>query len=264
MRTGWARPLLIASALCCLAPGALAAERGADGRFESRRSSHFLLFQDVAIDAYTGAHGSRRFERDVLEVLEQAWQEVDAALEIAPRGRTQVVIYDAGIYDQQFARRFGFRSAGFFDGTVHVRAGVEVDAALASTLQHEFVHAATAGLALPAWLSEGLAEYFERPAGARGPSAPEVQMLRRVAAAGHWVPLDLLSGPNFAAFDPNRAALAYLQSLGLVSHMVQLRGERALGRLCRNLSRMQLERALQRTLGLSSAELEQSLLASLR
>jgi hypothetical protein len=89
-------------------------------------------------------------------------------------------------------------------------------------------------------------------------------MLRRVAAAGHWVPLDLLSGPNFAAFDPNRAALAYLQSLGLVSHMVQLRGERALGRLCRNLSRMQLERALQRTLGLSSAELEQSLLASLR
>jgi hypothetical protein len=254
---------VVAAGLCCLAVAAHAAERGADGNFETRRSSHFLLQQDVAIDGYTGAHGSRRFEQDVLEVLEQAWQEVNDSLGITPRGRTRVVVYDAGIYDAEFARRFGFRSAGFFDGVVHVRAGVAVDAPLAMTLQHEYVHAALEGLDLPAWLSEGLAEYFERPPGSRGPTAGELAMLRRVAASGSWIPVEQLSGSNFAGFDQDRANLAYLQSLALVSHLAGLRGERALGRLCRDLSRTRLERALQRQFGLSVAELEQAVVGAL-
>jgi hypothetical protein len=254
----------IASAvLCGLALAAHGAERGADGNFETRRSSHFLLLQDVAIDGYTGAHGSRRFEQDVLEVLERAWREVNDALGISPRGRTRVVVYDAAVYDAEFARRFGFRSAGFFDGVVHVRSGVAVDPALEMTLQHEYVHAALAGLDLPAWLSEGIAEYFERPAGNRGLGAGELGLLRRLAASGGWIPLEQLSGPNFAGFDQDGANAAYLQSLALVSHLVGMRGERALGRLCRDLSRTRLERALQRQFGLSVAELEQAVLASL-
>jgi hypothetical protein len=252
-----------AAGLCWLALAAHAAERGADGDFETRRSSHFLLHQDVAIDSYTGAHGSRRFEQDVLEVLEQAWQEVNDSLGITPRGRTRVVVYDAGVYDSEFARRFGFRSAGFFDGVVHVRAGVAVDAPLAMTLQHEYVHAALEGLDLPAWLSEGLAEYFERPSGSRGPTAGELGLLRRVAASGSWIPVEQLSGPNFAGLDQDRATLAYLQSLALVSHLAGVRGERALGRLCRDLSRIRLERALQRQFGLSVAELEQAVVRAL-
>lgn len=240
-----------------------AAERGADGRFETRRSSHFELFQDVGIDDYTGSRGSRRFEHDVLEVLERAWQDVNDVLGLAPRGRTRVVVYDAAVYDAGFARRFGFRSAGFFDGIVHVRSGIEVDAALASTLRHEYVHAATAHLALPAWLSEGLAEYLERE-GPRGLTAGEFGLLRRLAASGRWIPLEDLSGPNFARFDQGQATFAYLESLALVWELAQRRGERALGRLCRDLDRLRLERALSRQFGLSSAELEQALLARLR
>lgn len=255
---------VLAASLCGLALAAHAAERGADGNFETRRSSHFVLLQDVAIDSYTGARGSRRFEHDVLAVLEQSWKDVGDALGVEPRGRTRVVVYDASVYDTEFARLFGFRSAGFFDGTVHVRAGVAVDQRLATTLQHEYVHAALAGLYLPAWLSEGLAEYFERPFGGRGPTAGELQVLRSLAASSHWIPLERLSGETFAGFDQNSAAAAYLESLALVSHLANLRGERALGRMCRDLSRVRLERTLKRQFGLSTDELEQSLLAALR
>jgi hypothetical protein len=174
-----------------------------------------------------------------------------------------VVVYDAGVYDAEFARRFGFRSAGFFDGVVHVRSGVSVDAPLAMTLHHEYVHAALEGLDLPAWLSEGLAEYFERPSGSRGPTSAELGVLRGLAASGSWIPVEQLSGPNFAGLDQARASAAYLQSLALVSHLARLRGERALGRLCRDLSRIRLERALARQFGLSIAELEQAVVGSL-
>jgi hypothetical protein len=256
-------PLAVLAFALLAASGIRAAERGADGHFETRRSNHFQLFQDVAIDAYTGARGSRRFEHDVLEALEGAWRDVSDVLAIAPRGRTRVVVYDAGVYDAEFARRFGFRSAGFFDGIVHVRSGVSVDAPLAATLRHEYVHAATAHLELPAWLSEGLAEYFENE-GQRGPSAGELGLLRRVVAAGYWIPIEDLSGSSFAGFGQDQATLAYLESLALVWELAQRRGERALGRLCRDLRRMRLERALSRQFGLSSAELEQALIARLR
>ena len=255
---------LVALSMCCVALEVGAAERGADGNFETRRSRHFLLLEDVAIDHYTGAQGSRRFERDVLAVLEQSWHEVSGALHLEPRGRTQVVIYDASVYDRDFARLFGFRSAGFFDGAVHVRAGVAVDQRLATTLQHEYVHAALAGMDLPAWLGEGLAEYFERSFGGRGPTAGELQVLRRLATSSYWIPIEHLAGPNFASFDQRGATLAYLQSLAFVTYLARARGESALGHLCRDLARTRLERALQRRFGLSTAELEQAVLAELR
>ena len=40
---------------------AVAFERGADGEFEKRTSSHFVLLQDVDIDETSGLRGSRRF-----------------------------------------------------------------------------------------------------------------------------------------------------------------------------------------------------------
>jgi hypothetical protein len=255
---------IAAASLLWLAGSARGAERGADGNFDTRRSSHFVLLQDVAIDGYTGATGSRRFERDVLAVLEQAWHDVNDALGIEPRGRTRVVVYDAGVYDRDFARLFQFRSAGFFDGAVHVRAGTVVDQPLASTLQHEYVHAALDGIDLPAWLGEGLAEYFERSFGGRGPTAGEVVVLRRLVAAGRWIPIEQLSLPTFARLDEASASAAYLQSLALVTHLMGLRGERAVGRMCRDIARSRLERAMQRQFGLSPAELEQAVIASYR
>ena len=53
--------------LLLFAESGTAKNRGADGNFEKRVSSHFVLFQDVDIDRTSGFHGSRRFENEVLE-----------------------------------------------------------------------------------------------------------------------------------------------------------------------------------------------------
>ena len=52
--------------LAVLAAPAGARDRGADGVFDERTSSHFRLLQDVDLDRSTGPSGSRRFEIEVL------------------------------------------------------------------------------------------------------------------------------------------------------------------------------------------------------
>ena len=50
---------------------------------------------------------------------------------------------------------FGFRAAGFFDGSVHVRGVPRIDERLVRTLHHEYTHAALHSVsadAFPAWL----------------------------------------------------------------------------------------------------------------
>ena len=60
--------------LCLLLAAPVGAKnRGADGHFEKRESSHFVLYQDVDIDRTSGFHGSRRFESRVLDTLEEAY-----------------------------------------------------------------------------------------------------------------------------------------------------------------------------------------------
>ena len=61
--------LVVVAAAAVAAGGASAADRGADGRFEKRTSSHFVLYQDVDIDEVGGIRGSRRFEQQVLDEL---------------------------------------------------------------------------------------------------------------------------------------------------------------------------------------------------
>ena len=46
----WSSRALGAALGLLLAAGAGAADRGADGRFDKRSSSHFVLYQDVDID----------------------------------------------------------------------------------------------------------------------------------------------------------------------------------------------------------------------
>ena len=58
--------------MAALLLAAQAQARGADGKFEKRASSHFVLYQDVAIDESSGLRGSRRFEQLVLAELETA------------------------------------------------------------------------------------------------------------------------------------------------------------------------------------------------
>ncbi len=253
-----------------LAFAANARDQGADGKWSSRRSSHFELHQDVALERYSGPDGSRAFEIAVLGALESAHERVREGIGIDPRTRVQVFVYDPAVFDASYSARFGFRAAGFWDGAIHVRGGTQVDARLVGTLVHEYTHAALATLApvgvWPAWFNEGLAELFEREAlGQSQPSVSELAELQAAAANGAWLPLASLSGPSFAGLDEPSARLAYLESYVCVEQMLHRFGRDRVERLVEELAKTRrLERALQRALRVDLAELESQLLVRLR
>ena len=266
-----ARSISLFTLVLAFAAGAAhARDRGADGTWSSRRSSHFELHQDVALERYSGPAGSRAFEIAVLGALESAHERVRDGIGVDPRVRVQVYVYDPGVFDASYSARFGFRAAGFWDGAIHVRGGTQVDARMVGTLVHEYTHAALAQLApvgvWPAWLNEGLAELFEREAlGQTQPSARELAELQAAAASGSWLPLASLSGPSFASLDESSARLAYLESYACVEQMLHRYGRDRVERLVEELAKTRLlERALQRALRVDLAELEQQLLARLR
>jgi hypothetical protein len=263
--------LLIASAcLAAAAPAAHAGDRGADGRFDQRESSHFLLHQDVDIDETGGFHGSRRFEQEVLDTLERGFESLDHLLGLRPERKLDVVVYDPGVFDQQFAPLFRFQAAGFYAGIIRVRGGNELDVPLMRVLHHELVHAAldaaAPSLVLPAWVNEGGAEWFEaRALGKRSLSGPEWSALQQLARHGALLPIATLSVPAFGAMGPQQARAAYLQSYALIDHLARRYGERALPRFYDELIRTRsVDRALSRVYRTDPGRLEAGLLDELR
>jgi len=233
-----------------LATPAGAIDRGADGKFEHRSSAHFELYQDVDIDRAGGFRGTRHFEQQILVELESAYDRLDDYLGLRPGRRIEVVIYDSDVFDQQFAGAFRFAAAGFYHGVIRIRGTTELDVNLSRVLHHELVHAALDAAApsyrLPAWLNEGLAEWFEaRAQGKRHLSAREQMILSSAKSNGTLFSFATLSTPSFGHLEPNAAYLAYLQSYGMVEFLVSQRGERSLRELCDRLMRTRnLERSL--------------------
>ncbi len=243
---------------------------GADGRFESRSSAHFVLHQDVDLDRRSGFRGSDRFERDVLGVLEAAYDRLDADLGLRPERKLAVYVHDPALFDQQFAGVFRFPVAGFFGQAIHIRGAGIVSQALIRTLYHELVHAALAAagpsVAVPAWLNEGLAEWFERRATGRGhPTAAQWNALGQHLRAGQWIDVGTLSGPTLGGLPPALVPWAYLQSYAMVEHLARARGRDGLARMTREMIRVRDPgRALQKVYGLDAFALEAALLAELR
>ena len=258
------RVFLVAAIVGLLVAAPLGAKnRGADGKFEKRESSHFVLYQDVDIDRASGFNGSRRFENRILGALEKAYDELDDLLGLRPERRIQVTIYDPGIFDARFAGQFRFAAAGFYNGTIYIRGDTQVRAPLIRTLYHELVHAAFEAeaptLLLPAWLNEGIAEWFEaRAIGKRRLSPQENAALESVAANGQLFTLWQLSVPTFGRFGPQSARLAYLQSYAFIEHLSRRYGDASLRRLCSTLLRKgNLYRAIELTYRLDLDQLEQ-------
>ena len=246
------------------------AGRGADGEYEERRSSHFVLYLDVAIDRSSGFYGSRRFEQKVLEVLEQAYRELDAAIGLRPSAAIVVTVHDPEIFAARFSGLFRFPAAGFYGGTIHVRGDVQVTDALVRTLYHELVHAAfdqaLPGTALPAWFNEGVAEWFEaRALGLHQISPGHRRLLQEMASQGELFPLAQLSTRALGHLGPREAGLAYLQSRAFVDYLVRARGDRRLRDLCRRVARTgELIDAVERIYRRDLAELEADFADALR
>ena len=248
-----------------------AGDRGADGNFETRTSSHFVLHQDVDIDQSGGFHGSRRFEQQVLANLESAYEALDRLLGLRPKRKLDVVIYDAGLFDYEFGGLFRFQAAGFYAGIIRIRGATQLSVRLQRVLHHEFVHAAldaeAPSLVLPAWINEGGAEWFEARAalGKRGLSEPEWNALRRWSKSGSLFSLSQLSVPAFSRMGSEHAQIAYLQSYAIIDWLARTWGERSLRRFYREIIRSRnLARSLKRVYRLDLRELEKRFFAQLR
>ena len=237
-------------------------DRGADGQFDHRSSPHFDLYQDVAIDRSSGFHGSRRFEQQVLTELERAYDALDDLLGLRPTRRIEVVIYDPGVFDQQFAGAFRFAAAGFYHGVIRIRGATQLNPGLARVLHHEIVHAALDAAApsygFPAWLNEGLAEWFEaRALGKYRLSGAEQGVLVQASRHGTLFSFEALATPSFGHLGPQAARIAYLQSYALIDYLARSRGERALRDFCDELIRTRnLARTVQRVFKKDFAELQ--------
>jgi len=261
--------LALGLALLAAAGPAAARDRGADGHFEKRTSAHFVLWQDVDIAESGGFNGSRRFEQELLRELEGAYQSLDDLLGLRPDRPIEVIVYDPRVFEATFAGRFRFPAAGFYQGVVRVRGDVRVTAELSQVLHHELVHAAlhqaAPSFAWPAWFNEGTAQWFEaRVGGQRHLGRGAAAALARVRDAGQWIPLDSLWVPSFARFGREQAEVAYLEAYALVATIASGSGERALRDICAEVVRTtDVERALQRSTRMNSAELEASLLRAL-
>lgn len=260
------RSLSAAAALClglALASVGNAGDRGADGHFEKRTSSHFILFQDVDIDRSSGFHGSRRFEQQVLEVLERAYVQLDRFLGLRPERPITVVIYDPGIFDATYAGLFRFPAAGFYGDTIHIRGDTVITDSLARVLHHELVHAAldaaVPSLVIPSWFNEGLSEWFEaRITGKRRLEGYQQEFLLRASSAGALFSLADLSTPNLGHLQPDAARLAYLQSYAFFEYLARSHGEKKLRQLLDDYLRsLHLERAIRRTFRADLATLEE-------
>jgi hypothetical protein len=248
---------------------AAARDRGADGDFDRRESSHFVLFQDVDIDRAGGWHGSVQFERDVLDSLELGHDRLSAILDLRPPRKIQVWVYDPEIFDATYGGLFRFRVAGFFGDAIHVRGDTVVTTQLSRTLHHELVHAAfdaaAPSLVLPAWLNEGVAEWFEsRTHGKRSLSASERAYLQHALRGGYWIPIGALGSRNLGRLQGDAAGLAYLQSYAMVDYLVRKGGDAKLDRLVATMIRMRsVDGALRRIYRLTPAELDGALRAEL-
>jgi hypothetical protein len=244
--------MAVVLALLLAAAGAHARGDGADGKFEKRESSHFVLFQDVDIDETGGLRGSRRFEQQVLESLEDAYDRLDQYLGLRPPRKLEVEIYDPAVFDRRFAGLFRFAAAGFYAGIIRVRGDDRFTHTLSRVLHHELVHAALHAAApsavYPGWVNEGLAEWFEaRTHGKRRLSPRELAILARAQEAGQLFSLEALTVPNFGRMSPQAAGLAYLQSYGLMEYLGRRHGERSLREFCVELVRTgDLRRTLRR------------------
>ena len=249
---------------------ALALGDGADGNFEKRVSSHFVLYQDVDIQETGGLRGSRNFEDQVLATLESAYRLVDTALGMRPRRAVYVTIYDPADFDARFAGLFRFPAAGFYGDSIHIRGGKILDGRLIRVLHHEYVHAAfhavAPSLVLPAWLNEGVSEWLEAHAtGQRGLSRNQYAYLANLAGNGSLYSFDQLSVPSFGRLPPRAATLAYLQSYAFIDYLVRTQGERRLSEFVGGVVRSgDIERSVRKSYRADLGRLEQRFVESFK
>ena len=179
-------------------------------------TEHFEIFADPAI--------SDEALRRAAEGLEDAYARIAASLRIALTRAQVVVLYSGRAY-------FSLVSvpdwvAGMFDGKIRVSLEAEGGdgSASAPVLAHELAHAllrSASGDRAPGWLHEGFAQWS---AGRRMPR----RELPEALSGGASPTAAALEAKLRGSLDRKAARSLYAQTLSLVEHLVEKRGEGAL------------------------------------
>jgi tetratricopeptide (TPR) repeat protein len=185
-------------------------EAGIHGSFDELRYERFRILIE--------GHDERSLAMDATRIFNSAFFRVAGKLGEYPSGTIVAVLYT----EQQFrdVTRAPQWSGGAYDGRIRIPvAGASQQPELFErVLTHELTHAIIAGIAptgVPAWLNEGLAQYFD------GTDANAAT--RRMSALGRAIPLKHLEG-GFGGLGAAEAQVAYDESLLAVNVIAERPG----------------------------------------
>ncbi len=206
--------------------------------FEILRTPHFEVFwergleEDDSAGVTIGGSGAPKL---LAGLLEEAGVEVQRRMGLRPEAKVEVLLYRRESYRARYGAKFPFRTAGFYDGRIHVAADALASARLRRLIRHEYSHALfreQVGSDRPFWLNEGMAELAGRSA--RDITDAEREALRALIAQGAWIPLRELAG-GFSRLDPERVKGAYLESAAAVAWIEARRTPRQRGEMLEGL-----------------------------
>ncbi|MFT7667342.1 MAG: tetratricopeptide (TPR) repeat protein [Planctomycetota bacterium] len=193
--------------------------------FWTDETLHFLLSYD--------GNRSDVLKHGYLEIetmLETAYDELGLALNHYPVGagdpKVRVVFYKRAEFAE--ITGIGHWAGGAFDGVIRIPLGefAKQRSELKRILRHELVHffvRSLGGKQVPAWLNEGLAQWFEETS--LTIRSARVEGTNQSLKGLEFFPLAKLRGTLATMKDENDISRAYAQSLAFVDYLARIYGD---------------------------------------
>jgi tetratricopeptide (TPR) repeat protein len=204
-------------------------QRLAKAEHETKVDKMFIRYDSVHFAVkYEGAE---RYEAGaiVLDILEDAYRDIGRELGHYPLDKVQTILYS----NEQFREIPGIPgwSGAVYDGKIRLGIGgvTSPTPALRAVLFHEYTHAVVRDITprCPAWLNEGLAQYFE---GRKTP--PELR-----SDKSHKGPIMANLEIPFRNLSAQQAKMAYIISLSAVEYMIDRYGMMRVRNLLQDLAK---------------------------
>ncbi|MEK7851122.1 MAG: peptidase MA family metallohydrolase [Deltaproteobacteria bacterium] len=200
-------------------------EAKAEEGFAKDDTYHFTVQYDAEKDEALGGI--------VLDILEEAYSDINLDLAHYPEGNTVVILYAKKAFKE--ATMSPDWSGGLYDGKIRLPIGgiKDINPELKAVLYHEYTHVVVRSMAkgkkVPTWLNEGIAEYE----GARFVVRP-MKELSRAVAEGKLISIKSLEG-DFSDLSSKESSLAYLQSSSIVKYIIDKFGLHAVRSMLENI-----------------------------
>jgi hypothetical protein len=188
-------------------------EQSVEGGMDKGYSSRFVVSYD--------AGSTTTLAREILDTLEDAYNQVGSDLSQFPTARIPVILYTKK--DYRLVTAGPDWSGGLYDGKIRLPVGgaTELTPQLKGVLFHEYTHVVVQELTrgnVPTWLNEGVAELQGRRL-----FNPPMADLGKAAKSGQPLPTNFLD-KAFIGLNTHQAGLAYQESYALANFMVQSYG----------------------------------------